>query len=378
MTRVFGWAVAAAALLLTTPVVKAQSVSKGVAKTLAAAQTASKSRRWGECLSKLREAESAGGLSPYDSFVINELRGYCALSSGDSNTAIRAYESNLGTQFAANKGARVKALMQLHYNNRNYPRAIEYGRQAQKNGSADGDVNTLLAQSYYQQGDFKSTRSLTAELISQTERRGQPPRQNYLQLTLNACIKLKDTACETAGFEKLVTYSPNPDGWASLMQSMLKGGPDVTLMNAFRLASEVGALSRGSDYTELAQLALERGLPGEATAVMETAFARKVFTEQRDIDRNTRLLNSAKAKVAADKAGLSAADRAAAAGASADEDLRVAQAYMSYGMNAQAVAAAERAVKKGNGKTPGEAPLVLGLAQHKAGNKPAAVKAFKP
>ena len=377
MTRVFGWAVAAAALLLTTPVVKAQSVSKGVAKTLAAAQTASKSRRWGECLSKLREAESAGGLSPYDSFVINELRGYCALSSGDSNTAIRAYESNLGSQFAANKGARVKALMQLHYNNRNYPRAIEYGRQAQKSGSADGDVNTLLAQSYYQQGDFKSTRSLTAELISQTERRGQPPRQNYLQLNLNACIKLKDTACETAGFEKLVTYYPNPDGWASLMQSMLKGGPDVTLMNAFRLASEVGALSRDSDYTELAQLALERGLPGEATAVMETAFARKVFTEQRVIDRNTRLLNSAKAMVAAVKAGLSAADRAAAAGASADDDLRVAQAYMSYGMNAQAVAAAERAVKKGNGKTPGEAPLVLGLAQHKAGNKPAAVKAFK-
>ena len=376
MTRVFGWAVAAAALLLAAPVVKAQSVSKGVAKTLAAAQTASKSRRWGECLSKLREAESAGGLSPYDSFVINELRGYCALSSGDSNTAIRAYESNLGTQFAANKGARVKALMQLHYNNRNYPRAIEYGRQAQKNGSADGDVNTLLAQSYYQQGDFKSTRSLTAELISQTERRGQPPRQNYLQLNLNACIKLKDTACETAGFEKLVTYYPNPDGWASLMQSMLKGGPDVTLMNSFRLASEVGALSRGSDYTELAQLALERGLPGEAASVMETAFARKMFTEQRDIDRNTRLLNTAKSKVAADKAGLAAADRAAAAG-SAEDDLRVAQAYMSYGMNAQAVAAAERAVKKGNGKTPGEAPLVLGLAQHKAGNKPAAVKAFK-
>ena len=47
MTRVFGWAVAAAALLLATPVVKAQSVSKGVAKTLAAAQTASKSRRCG-------------------------------------------------------------------------------------------------------------------------------------------------------------------------------------------------------------------------------------------------------------------------------------------------------------------------------------------
>lgn len=375
--RALGLAVAALAVVLTAPVVSAQSVSKGVAKTLAAAQTASKSRRWGECLGKLREAEAAAGLTPYDRFVINELRGFCALSSGDNGTAIRAYEANLGSQYANNKGARVKALMQMHYNARNYPRAIEYGRQAQKGGFADGDVNTLLAQSFYQQGDFKSARSFTGDLIAQAERRGQAPRQNFLQIYLNSCIKLKDAACETAGFEKLVTYYPNPEGWASLMQSMLKGGPDVTLLNSFRLASEVGALSRGSEFTEHAQLALERGLPGEATAVMEAAFARKVFTEQRDIDRNTRLLNSAKSRVAADKAGLAAADRAAAAGASADADLRVAQGFMSYGQHAQAVAAAERAVKKGNGTTPGEAQLVLGLAQLKAGNKAAASKAFK-
>lgn len=375
--RALGWVAAAAALFLAAPSAHAQSVSKGVAKTLAAAQAASKSRRWGECLGKLREAEGAGGLSAYDSFVINELRGYCALSSGDNGTAIRAYETNLGSSYATNKGARTKALMQLHYNTRNYPKAIEYGRQAQKAGFADGDVNTLLAQSYYQQGDFKATRAFTADLIAQSERRGQPPRQNYLQLNLNACIKLKDTACETAGFEKLVTYYPNPEGWASLMQSMLKGGPDVTLLNSFRLATEVGALTRAEDYTEHAQLALERGLPGEALSAMEAGFARKVFTDQRDIDRNTRLLNSAKSKVPAEKAGLAAADQRAAAGASADDDLRVAQAFMSYGQNAQAVAAAQRAVRKNNGKTPGEAQLILGLTQFKAGDKAAAVKSFK-
>ena len=110
---------------------------------------------------------------------------------------------------------------------------------------------------------------------------------------------------------------------------------------------------------------------------METAFARKMFTDQRDIDRNTRLLKSAQGKVAADKAGLAAADRAAAASAKADDDLRVAQSFMSYGQYPQAVAAAERAAKKGNGATPGETQMVLGLANFKAGNKAAASKAFK-
>ena len=134
MNRIVALMAVAAALALASPASEAQSVSKGVAKTLAAAQTASKSRRWGECLGKLRDAEGSGGLTAYDQFIINELRGYCALSSGDNGTAIRAYEANLGSQYATNRGARVKALMQLNYNTGNYARAIEYGRQAQKGG----------------------------------------------------------------------------------------------------------------------------------------------------------------------------------------------------------------------------------------------------
>jgi hypothetical protein len=356
----------------------AESVSKGIAKTLQSAQNASKAGKWSACLADLRQAEGAG-LTAYDTFIINELRGFCAFRSGDNATASRAYEANLGSQYAtkASMPGRVKSLMQINYSSRNYAKAIEYGKRAISNGYGDGDVYTLVAQSYYVQDDFKNTREFTGKWIADQEKRGQVPRQNALDLYLTSCLKLKDEACTSAGFEKLVSYYPNPDAWANLMTSLFKTGTESSMLQTYRLATEVGAMRRGDDYTEMAQLALEQGIPGEAQAAIEAGFARKAFPTQRDIDRNNRLLATAKTKVAADKASLAQADREAAAGKAGDADLRVGQAYMSYGQYPQAVTAIQRGIAKGNVASLPSAQISLGLAQFKAGNKAEALKAFK-
>jgi len=373
------WSAIAAVLVFGFPgAAQAQTVSKGIAKTLKSAQDASKARRWSACLSDLRQAESAGGLTPYDTYIINELRGFCAFSSGDNSTAIRAYETNLNSQYAT-KGSmpgRIKSLMQINYNSKNYGKALEYGKRAISGGFADADINTLMAQSYYVQNDFKNARDFTGKWIADQEKRGQTPRENALNIYLTSCLKLKDEACTTQGFEKLVSYYPNPDAWANLMDSLFKAGNEQSMLHTYRLATEVGAMRNASDYTEMAQLALEKGLPAEAQAAVEAGFARKAFVEKRDVDRNTRLLNNAKGRVAADKATLAQREKAAAAG-SADDNLLLAQSLMSYGQFPQAVAAAQRAVAKGNAANPAEAQLVLGMAQYRAGSKAEAAKAFR-
>lgn len=370
-------AVAVALFLVPAGDVRAETVSKGIAKTLQSAQNASKARKWSACLSDLRQAEGTGGLTPYDTYIINELRGFCAFSSGDSGTALRAYEANLSSQYAtkASMPGRVKALMQLHYNSKNYGKAIEYGQRAIKEGTADSDVYTLIAQSYYVQNDFKNTRDFTGKWISDQEKRGQTPKQNALNMYVTSCMKLNDAACTSTAFEKLVSYYPNPDAWANLMQALFKNGDEASMLHTYRLATEVGAMRSGSDYTEMAQLALEKGLPAEAQAAIEAGFARKAFTDQRDIDRNNRLLTNAKGRVAADKAALPQRDKQAAAGKDGEADIAVAESYLSYGQFPQAVAAAQRGIAKGANAA--NAQLVLGLAQYRAGNKPDAVKAFK-
>ncbi|MFM2109726.1 MAG: hypothetical protein ACO266_03865 [Steroidobacteraceae bacterium] len=370
--------VAAVAALQFSSTALAEKVSPAVAKTLQAAQNASKAKKWGECLSNLRTADGAAGKTAYDSFIINELTAFCALSSNDVATATAAMQTNLSSPFAADKVAqRTRDLAKVHFNARNYAKTIEIGRGAIKSGYADADTFLVVAQSYYQQNDYKNAREFTGSWIRDLEKRGQRPKENAIQIYVTSCMRLKDEACTAAGFEKLVTYYPDPAGWANLMQSLFATRNDAAAFNAYRLATEVGAMRTGDDYTEMAQRAIEKGLPGEAQAALEAGFARKAFTEKRDVDRNTRLLATAKERAAADRAALAKADKEAAAGKSADADLRVGQAYMSYGQYPAAVAAIQRGIAKGNASDPAEAQMVLGIAQLKAGNRSEATKAFR-
>ena len=44
-------------------------------------------------------------------------------------------------------------------------------------------------------------------------------------------------------------------------------------------------MKRADEYKELAQLALDEKLAGEAQAALEQGFTKKVFTDQRDVGR---------------------------------------------------------------------------------------------
>jgi len=379
MRKSFGLlALSVAAMLQFSSVAHAEKVSPAVAKTLQAAQNASKARKWAECLSNLRAADATAGKTAYDSFIINELTAFCALSSNDVATATRAYEANLASPFAADKIAqRTRDLAKIYFNARDYKKTVEVGRDAITKGYGDQDTYLVVAQSYYQMNDFRNAREFVGNWIKDQEKRGQRPRENSIQIYVTSCMRLKDEACTAAGFEKLVTYYPNPAGWANLMQSLFASRNEAAAFNAYRLATEVGAMRTGDDYTEMAQRALEKGLPGEALSTLEAAFARKVFTDKRDIDRNTRLLNTTKERAAADRAGLAKQDRDAAAGKSADADLRAGQAFMSYGQYPQAITAIRRGIAKNNATDPAEAQLVLGIALLKSGNKAEAGKVLR-
>jgi hypothetical protein len=57
-----------------------------------------------------------------------------------------------------------------------------------------------------------------------------------------------------------VTYHPMPDYWSNLMDTLYKGKlSDKQLLQVYRLSADVGVLKRGTDYAEMAQLALATG-----------------------------------------------------------------------------------------------------------------------
>ncbi len=228
---------------------------------------------------------------------------------------------------------RVKQLLTINYQLKNYDKVIQFADTAQKGGYADEEIQTLVGQAYYLKGDYKKSTAIMDGIIQNIAKSGRKPKEQTLVLVQNACTKSGDNNCLQRTYEQLVTYYPKPIYWQNLVDAMYKtqaaatgGNNDKNMLQVYRLAAAVDVLKKSSDYTEYAQLALERGAPGEAQAVLEKGFANKIFVEKRDVDRNQRLLESAKKAAAADPSSL--AQKATTTGTASDPDVSMGLAYL--------------------------------------------------
>jgi hypothetical protein len=139
---------------------------------------------------------------------------------------------------------------------------------------------------------------------------------------------------------------------------------------------QTGTLDKAEDYTELAQVALLVGLPGEAQAIINEGFQKKVLgagAQGRD-ERMKKMADDAAAK---DKADMAAQDKEASASATGEKDVALAEGYASFGMNDKAIEAYQRGIKKGGIKNMAAAQLHLGQVLLKAGKTAEADAAFK-
>ena len=359
---------------------KPPTLSKPLVKPLTAAQKASKEENWAECVARSQEADAFPTKTPYDTFVINEMLGFCAIRGGDNATAAKSFEAVVDSEFidAARRATLLRLLMQINYSAKDYPKAIQYGNRAIQDGSANDEIRLLVAQSHYLQKDYTGTVSFLEGWVAESEKAGAAPSENALQLYLSGCIKLEDDACTTRSLEKQARYHPKPETWSNLVVLMLRTTPnDDSTLQIYRLASEVGGMRRGEDYLEMAQIALDKGFPGEAQSALETAIGKKAFSDPKTLEAANRMLATAKTQSAADKATLSKTAQAAAANKNGQIDVRMGQAFLSYGQYPEAVAAIQRGIGKGNVRNMAEAQIALGHAQLKAGNAADAVKSFE-
>jgi hypothetical protein len=149
-----------------------------------------------------------------------------------------------------------------------------------------------------------------------------------------------------------------------------KTNDDRLLLMTYRLMFQVGILKKGSDYTEMAQIALDQGNPGEAQTILEQAFAKNLYSDAHDKERSQRLLDKVRKSAAEDRATIGKQEKDASAASSGDALVQVGAAYLGYGQPDKAVTA------KGNLKHADEAYMLLGIAQERSKNSAEAVRAF--
>lgn len=354
-------------------------VSLAAGKDLQVAQKALAAKRYDDALATLDKIKGNAKKNDYDEYLMNAFYVTAYVGEKKYQQAIPPLESSMNSKFTSPGELRqhlVQATL-LEYNLQNYEKTIDYGNRVLKEGS-NPQVETVVAQSYYQKNDFRNTDKLVRSMVDAQLKAGQVPSEEVLLMGQDAARKLNDERAAAHWTELLVTYHAKPDYWQNLLHAMYANKlTDRQTLQVYRLSADVGALKRGSDYAEMAQLALDVGAPGEAVSTLSKGFAANAFTEQADKNRNQHLLDSAKKQVAADQPTLPKTEADATNAANGDRLVGVGIAYFGNADYAKAVKDLSAGIAKGVSTEPADARLSLGIAEYRAGDKDAAMKTFR-
>jgi tetratricopeptide (TPR) repeat protein len=356
-------------------------VSKGTAKILKAAQEALAAKNYSEVLTKTREAAAVTPRNAYDDFVIHSLQMAAYGAQGNYTETATSIEAVIDSPFlpAASKPTLLRTLMSIDYQDKDYDKAILYGERARAAGDLSADTALTIAQAYFLNGKYKEALAGMEAIVEHDEQAGRKPAEKALSLIWTCALKVKDEAAASRAVEKLIVNYPKPDYWANAMvgvQLKSTDNDDRLRLMTFRLMAQVGVLKKGGDYTEMAQIALDQGNPGEAQTVLEQALAKNLYTDAHEKERSQRLLDKVRKVASEDRASIARDERDAASSATGDAYVQVGAAYLGFGEPDKAVAAITSGIARGKLKHSDEAYLLLGMAYERSKNKAEAIRAF--
>jgi hypothetical protein len=366
---------ACGALILATNSIAADQpqISKSIVKQLKAAQDAQQAKHYDDALNDINQAKAAPGeKTAWDNFVIDGL--LIKIYQGQNNQAelAKVLETTAQSQYATPDQQKTfyEYLAGYYYQQKDYAKALDTAQNAQKHGAAgDPKVEELIANSYFLTNRFKEAAQAEQDIVAKQDK----PDENTLTKLWQFDTKAGDQAGADKTIDRLVALYPKPEYWSNALVSLTKMDvKDAHLqMNIYRLKKDVGAMKQPGEFADMAEIALDQGFPGETVTILQEAFQKNLFTEQRDKDRYQHLLDGAKQRAQADQQQLGKSEPHDGIGL-----VQLGAAYGSYGQYDKAVTYISKGIQAGGLKSPEEANLLLGIAEYKAKNPAEAEKAF--
>lgn len=230
-----------------------------------------------EAADKLVAAAAMADQTPYEQHILARLKGALAVATDDAAQAAQQYElASQGPWLSqGNRLLGLQSVIGLYYKAKDYGKAIEWiGRYRQAGGDEPG-MNRLLAQSYYLAADYANAAQVLEAEVGKASALGQAPTERQLLLLADARGRLRDDAGQTKALETLVRYYPSKDHWRALL-APLWAKPQLAArlqLDLFRLQLASAGFISASDYSQMAQLALQEGSAIEAAKVLEQGYA---------------------------------------------------------------------------------------------------------
>ncbi|HWI85093.1 MAG TPA: hypothetical protein VNT42_02055 [Sphingomonas sp.] len=272
---------------------------------------------------------------------------------------------------------------QIAYNKKDYAKAITAFRAAQAAGSTDVEVAPSLVEAMAATGQTLQALTILNEAIAKLSAAGQPVPNDWFQRGLTIGYRSKSApadipAVNAATLElskRWVASDPQKRNWVAALQIYAEQFKldNESRVDVLRLMRAADALSGDADYREYAEYVYLR-FPNEAMSVLQEGNAKGIVNLSGKNDAAD-VMNIVKGKVAADKASLPNADKAARAAANGRSALSTADAYVGYGQYPQAIELYKVALAKG-GVDPNLVNLHLGWATALSGDTAGAKTAF--
>jgi tetratricopeptide (TPR) repeat protein len=355
-------------VVITTPVTAAQAadkVSKEVGEPLNAALKAVQVNDWATAMASLKQAQAIANRTPYEDYVINKVLSLVAFNLKDYNTALTAVQAALASPSMPpeDKKDLLTNAFRLESRANSYPGIIQYGRQLEALAPMGEDELTNMAIAFYNTKDTASAQQYAEKAIAAAKAAGKQPPQAALEITMNSQAKANPEAAVQT-LEQIVTQTNSPADWDRLIGVSFnaKGMNDVTAMDLYRLMLVTRAFN-ASEAKLAGRLANSLHYYGDAVAIMESAGATGP-------DLSTAKSSSAKEQ------GLIATEISAARKSGGTTALNVAEGLYGYGRYAEAEELGRLAGAKA-GKNPGEAQMVVGMAQVRQGKFAEAAQTFQ-
>lgn len=338
-----------AAVTMTAMAAQAATVSPRVGAALKEAQSLAAAGNYKGAQAKINEADAVPGKTADDTAVINQMKQYIAVKSGDTSTPAGA-----------------KAKFANDYNAGKWRDVIASADTLRKFNALGMNEQLIIAQAYYKSGDFAGcTRYIKANLNNSSD--------TALELLARCAYESGDEVTQRQSLETLVARSGKPEQWKLLLRlaERSRGLSDHNSLDVNRLRMMTGNITTKDEYILLAQLAIQLGNAAEAQSVVEKGIAAKVLTD----DRSTRLLNLAKTQASANAANLQKNIAAGQASPTGDALLKVGEDLVSQGKAKEGLPLIQAALKKPI-KDAANAQIRLGHALLASGDKAGAQKVF--
>lgn len=357
-----------------------QGVRAEVGKPLQQAGDYLRAGKAKEALAKVREADAVGGKTAAEQLTIDRMKAAAAQRAGDMATAIQALEAIHGKASGTEAGQIAEQLASAYAQQRNNGKATEWLNKAVAAGNNSATVKQL--QSYLQSasGDFAAIARDAGAAVANAEQAGRRPDEGDLLRLADAQQRTGNANGYLVTLEKLLLNYPKKDYWSAYLGRLPRkaGFADRFALDLMRLRLASGTMSKTEDFMEMAQLALQAGLPAEARRIAEQGFKSGAMGTGPEAGRHQRLRDLAVKQEGEVKASLPTQEAEAAGFKEGDALVKVGYAYVSLGDPDKGIALIQQGIAKGNLKRPEDAKLRLGMAQlQSAKSRPAAVQTLR-